>query len=140
MLSGAMRLILLAVLLLPTGVAGQERRSNERQTLIPYVGQEVLVVDTTLGERQFVNDDASLTYRVTLVAVMDDHLVVKRDVEGDKRSFVYPLAVIRRVLTAAEGKPLPPPQASLKLDGRGLDGAAVVECQDHLVTARAVSG
>jgi hypothetical protein len=89
-------------------LAGQGRRETNREVLAGYVGQEVLVVDTTSGEKQFLHEDANVVFRVRLVAVMDDHLVVMREVEGDRRAFVYPLSVVRRLVTMTEGKPLRP--------------------------------
>jgi hypothetical protein len=79
-----------------------------QRTLSAYVGQEVLVIDTTSGAEQFQDPDATLLYRVTLTDVQSDYFVVTRNVEGDKRSFVYPLAMVRRIITRRDGKPLHP--------------------------------
>jgi hypothetical protein len=88
--------------------SAQGDASRNRSILKPYVGQEVLVVDTTSGTSQFLHDDALLLYRLKLNAVQKDYIIVSRDVEGDKRAFVYPLSVIRRVTTASGGVPLRP--------------------------------
>ena len=90
------------------GASAQEGASRKRAILLPYVGQEVLVVDTTSGTSQFQHADALLLYRLKLNAVQRDYIIVSRDVEGDKRAFVYPLSVIRRVTTASGGLPLRP--------------------------------
>lgn len=100
--------ILLLIVTIPLLVAGQEGIERKRKALLEYVGQEVLLVDSTSGEKQFTHADARLLYRVTLVAVMQDHLVVARDIGGDKRAFVYPLAVVRRLVTMSENRPLRP--------------------------------
>lgn len=100
--------ILLLILGIPLLLQGQEGQERKRKALLEFVGQEVLVVDSTSGERQFLHQDARLLYRVTLVAVMQDHLVVAREIEGDKRAFVYPLSVIRRLVTKSDNRPLRP--------------------------------
>ena len=82
--------------------------SAQRAALLPFVGQEVLVVDTTSGTAQYQHDDALLAYRVKLDAVRQDYIIVSRNVEGDKRAFVYPLSLIRRIRTDADGHPLRP--------------------------------
>jgi hypothetical protein len=82
--------------------------SAQRAALLPFVGQEVLVVDTTSGDTQFQHTDALLVYRLKLDAVRQDFIIVSRNVEGDKRAFVYPLSVIRRIRTDADGHPLRP--------------------------------
>jgi hypothetical protein len=109
-----MRLLALSGLLLGTLLAcspaarAQESPARHRTVLLPYVGQEVLVIDTTGGDSQYQHSDALLLYRLTLNAVRKDYIIVSRDVEGDKRAFVYPLTRIRRVTTASGGAPLRP--------------------------------
>jgi len=101
--------VLLVALLVFHGEArAQESPSRHRATLLPYVGQEVLVVDTTGGTPQFQSSDALQLFRLTLDAVRRDYIMVSRNTEGDKRSFIYPLARIRRVTTASGGVPLRP--------------------------------
>jgi hypothetical protein len=101
---GGLLFLFLAVPLLLSG----QGRESQRRTLLGYVGQEVLVVDSTSGEKQFGHADALLLYRVTLVAVMQDHLVVARNIEGDKRAFIYPLATVRRLVTMEDNHPVRP--------------------------------
>lgn len=104
----AFGLVLLASAGFAPGASAQGVPSRYRAALLPFVGQEVLVVDTTSGTTQFHHDDALLVYRLTLNAVQKDYIIVSRNVEGDKRAFVYPLSVIRRVTTARGGVPLRP--------------------------------
>ena len=101
-------LILGAVLGFSPGAQAQESSARHRSMLLPYVGQEVLVVDTSSGTTQYQHSDALLLYRLTLNAVRRDYIIVSRNVEGDKRAFVYPLANVRRVTTATGGVPLRP--------------------------------
>ncbi len=86
----------------------QDRYAEHRATLSKYVGQDVLILDTTSGSSQFQNADALQTLRLKLNSVYGDYIVVSRNVEGDRRDFVYPLAVIRRIRTVSEGRPLRP--------------------------------
>ncbi len=86
----------------------QGRYAEQRATLGKFVGQDVLILDTTSGSSQFQNADAVQTLRLRLNSVQDDYIVVSRNVEGDRRDFVYPLAVIRRIRTMSEGRPLRP--------------------------------
>ncbi len=88
--------------------SGQDRLSQQRTTLLRYVGQDILLVDTTSGGSQFQHSDALLTFRLRLDAVQRDYMIVSRNVEGDKRDFVYPLGVIRRIRTVSDGVPLRP--------------------------------
>jgi hypothetical protein len=37
--------------------------------------------------------------------VKDDYIVVRRTTQTDKRSFIYPMSVIRRVIFAYDRKP-----------------------------------
>jgi hypothetical protein len=106
--AGRLLIAPLLLLLVPALLAGQGRRGTNREVLAGYVGQEVLLVDTTSGEKQFLHDDANVAYRVRLVAVMEDHLVVMREAEGDRRAFIYPLSLVRRLVTMTEGKSLRP--------------------------------
>ena len=96
------------LLLIPAGLKAQSSTQIQRELLAGYTGQQVLVVDTTSGTEQFHHQDALLLYRVTLVDVRGDYIIVTRDVEGDKRSFLYPLSVVRRVVTKMNGRPLRP--------------------------------
>jgi hypothetical protein len=99
---------LLLVLAPPPRLSAQGSSEGHRSVLSAYSGQQVLVVDTTSGTEQFQHQDALLLYRVTLQEVNNDYIIVTRNVEGDKRSFLYPLSVIRRVVTRMNGRPLRP--------------------------------
>jgi hypothetical protein len=101
-------LLLIALLVFHGEGRAQESPSRHRATLLRYVGQEVLVVDTTGGIPQFQSTDALQLFRLTLDAVRRDYIMVSRNTEGDKRTFIYPLVRIRRVTTASAGVPLRP--------------------------------
>jgi hypothetical protein len=101
-------LALLVGLVAPPCVSAQESSEDQRSVLSAYTGQQVLVVDTTSGTEQFHHQDALLLYRVTLQEVNRDYIIVTRNVEGDKRSFLYPLSVVRRVVTRMNGRPMRP--------------------------------
>lgn len=91
-----------------TSADAQDRYSRQRATLRQFVGQDVLVIDSTSGGSQFHHADASRAFRLTLDAVQRDYIMVSRNVEGDKRDFVYPLGTIRRIRTVSNGLPLRP--------------------------------
>ena len=86
----------------------QDRSAQHSATLRQYVGQDVLILDTTSGTSQFQNTDAVQTLRLRLNSVQRDYIIVSRNVEGDRRDFVYPLAAIRRIRTVSHGRPLRP--------------------------------
>ncbi len=86
----------------------QGRNAEYSETLRKFIGQDVLILDTTSGSSQFQNADALQTLRLRLNSVQDDYIIVSRDVDGDKRDFVYPLAAIRRIRTVSDGRPLRP--------------------------------
>jgi hypothetical protein len=99
-------LVGLAELSNPADLAGQTRRPPTlREFLLQYKGREVLIIDKTTGVEQFVAGDPSKAYSVTLVDLQSDYMVVTRNTEQDKRSFVYPLSVIRRIIYLFDGKP-----------------------------------
>jgi hypothetical protein len=88
-------LVGLAELSNPADLAGQTRRPPTlREFLLQYKGREVLIIDKTTGVEQFVAGDPQ-----------SDYMVVTRNTEQDKRSFVYPLSVIRRIIYLFDGKP-----------------------------------
>lgn len=99
---------LLVMLVAPPWLLAQGSSEDQRSVLSAYTGQQVLVVDTTSGTEQFHHQDALLLYRVTLKEVNKDYIIVTRNVEGDKRSFLYPLSVVRRVVTRMNGRPMRP--------------------------------
>ena len=83
----------------------QKKPSSIREFLMQFKGKEVFVMDKTTGVEQFVNGDASKAYSVVLNDVQTDYIVVTRDTETDKRTFLYPLTVIRRIIFQNNGKP-----------------------------------
>ena len=96
------------LLLISGHLEAQSTSQIQRELLSSYMGQEVLVVDTTSGTEQFHHQDALLLYKVTLDDVRRDYIIVTRDIEGDKRSFLYPLSLVKRVVTKMNGRPLRP--------------------------------
>ncbi len=88
--------------------SAQDRYAEQSATLRQFVGQDVLILDTTSGSSQFQHTDALQTLRLKLDAVQKDYVIVSRSVQGDHRNFVYPLAAIRRIRTVSEGRPLRP--------------------------------
>jgi len=104
-----MPLLLAALIILASNYAdAQTGQPTLRDTLSAYVGQELLIVDTTSGQEQFHSNDATLVYRLTLRDVRNEYIIVSRNVEGDKRYFLYPLRVIRRITTIMNGRPVRP--------------------------------
>jgi hypothetical protein len=85
--------------------AAQRRPPTMREFLAQFRGREVLVMDRTGGIEQFAGGEAAKAYTVILNDVQNDYMVVTRDAESDKRSFVYPLSVIRRIIFAFDNKP-----------------------------------
>ena len=100
-------IVLLAALvsLLGETLFAQETPSNLQSFLLRHVGEEVLMMDRTGGVEQFVGGEASKAYTVVLDAVKDDFIVVRRTTQTDKRSFIYPMSVIRRIIFAYDRKP-----------------------------------
>ncbi len=86
-------------------MAQQRRPSALREFLTLYRGKEILMMDKTGGVEQFAGGEAAKAYTVRLDDVLNDYLIVSRETENDKRSFVYPLSVIRRVIFLYDGKP-----------------------------------
>jgi hypothetical protein len=101
-------LLAAAILLASTPAESQVGQLAMMDTLSAYVGQEVLVVDTTSGQEQFHHSDATLVYRLTLRDVRSEFILVSRNVEADKRYFLYPLRVVRRITTIMNGRPVRP--------------------------------
>jgi hypothetical protein len=73
--------------------------------LLQYKGRDIQIMDKTGGSEQFVGGDPNKTYVLTLVDVQNDHIVVARNTPTDRRMFVYPISVIRRIIFAYDGKP-----------------------------------
>jgi hypothetical protein len=83
----------------------QQTPSTFRLFLLDHVGEDILMMDRTGGVEQFVGGEASKAYTVVLESVKDDYIVVRRTTQTDKRSFIYPMSVIRRVIFAYDRKP-----------------------------------
>jgi hypothetical protein len=100
-------LLVLGIILLgstPESLA-QKRPATLRDFLVQYKGKEIQIMDRTGGTEQFVAGDPTKTYVLTLVEVQDDYIVVSRNTSSDKRAFVYPISVIRRIIFAYDWKP-----------------------------------
>ena len=76
-----------------------------REFLLQYRGREILMMDNTGGVEQFTGGEATKSYTVRLDDVLIDYFVVTRNSDSDKRSFVYPMSVIKRVIFLYDGKP-----------------------------------
>ena len=61
-------------------------------------------MDRTGGVEQFAGGESSKAYAVILDSVKEDYLVVRGNTQTDKRSFIYPLSVIRRIIFAYDQK------------------------------------
>jgi hypothetical protein len=83
----------------------QKRPATLKDFLVQYKGKEIQIMDRTGGTEQFVAGDPTKTYVLTLVEVQDDYIVVSRNTSSDKRVFVYPISVIRRIIFAYDWKP-----------------------------------
>jgi hypothetical protein len=93
-------------MMLPMGDAAAQRRPGTiREFLLQYKGREVQIVDKTGGAEQFVAGDPSKSYTLTLNDVENDYIIVTRNTATDKRTFVYPIAIIRRIIYQFDGKP-----------------------------------
>ena len=98
-------LLLCALAAVPDMAAAQKRPPSLKDFLSQYRGREIQIMDKTGGTEQFVTGDPTKTYVVVLVDVQNDYIVVARNTNSDKRSFVYPISVIRRIIYAFDGKP-----------------------------------
>jgi hypothetical protein len=85
--------------------AAQKRPAKLREFLLQYRGKEIQIIDNTGGTEQFVAGDPSKTYTITLNEVESDYIVVSRNTATDKRTFIYPLTIIRRIIYEHDGKP-----------------------------------
>jgi hypothetical protein len=105
------RIITLAILcatwlaVAPSPASAQKRPATMREFLQQYRGKEIHIVDKTGGSEQFVSGNPSKAYVLTLVDVETDHIVVSRDSDTDKRTFLYPISLIRRIIYLYDGKP-----------------------------------
>lgn len=83
----------------------QRKPPSLREFLLQYRGRDILMMDKTGGVEQFSGGEAAKAYTVRLDDVLTDYFVVTRDSDTDKRSFVYPISVVRRVIYLYDGKP-----------------------------------
>jgi hypothetical protein len=103
----AIALLLLGMVLLgsTSESLAQKRPATLKDFLLQYKGKEIQMMDRTGGTEQFVAGDPTKTYVLTLVEVQDDYIIVSRNTSSDKRVFVYPISVIRRIIFAYDWKP-----------------------------------
>jgi hypothetical protein len=105
------RIITLAILcatwlaVAPSPASAQKRPATMREFLLQYRGKEINIVDRTGGNEQFVSGNAAKAYVLILVDVGTDHFIVSRDSATDKRTFLYPISLIRRIIYLYDGKP-----------------------------------
>jgi hypothetical protein len=92
-------------MLVGSEAAAQKRPPSLREFLLQYKGRDVLMMDKTGGVEQFTGGEAAKAYTVRMDDVLQDYFVVTRDSDTDKRSFVYPMSVLRRVIYLYDGKP-----------------------------------
>lgn len=98
-------LVLLGMALSGTDALAQRKPPSLREFLLQYKGRDVLMMDKTGGVEQFTGGEAAKAYTVRLDDVLNDYIVVTRDSDTDKRSFVYPISIVRRVIFLYDGKP-----------------------------------
>jgi hypothetical protein len=97
--------VLLALVLVPTVSSFAQRRPPTlREFLQQYRGKEILIMDKTGGVEQFSGGEAAKAYTLTLNDVQNDYIVVTRETDADKRSFVYPISIIRRIIFQYDGR------------------------------------
>jgi hypothetical protein len=97
--------ILLGLALNAGDAVAQRRPPMLREFLLQYKGRDILMMDKTGGVEQFTGGEAAKAYTVRLDDVLNDYFVVTRDSDTDKRSFAYPISVVRRVIFLYDGKP-----------------------------------
>ncbi len=98
--------VLMALTVVSTAQApAQKKASTIREFLLQYKGKEILIQDRTGGVEQFVGGDATKAYNLTLNDVQTDYMIVSRNTDTDKRTFLYPLSLIRRIIYLYDGKP-----------------------------------
>lgn len=85
--------------------AAQKHPTQLRDFLLQYKGREIQIVDKTGGTEQFNSGDPTKTYTLLLNDVESDYIIVTRNTSTDKRTFVYPISVIRRIIYEFDGKP-----------------------------------
>jgi hypothetical protein len=99
-------LFLLIFALVPSTALSQKRNPPSlKEFLSTYKGKEILILDKATGVEQYVGGDATKAYNLTLNDVQNDYIVVSRTTETDKRTFVYPMSVIRRIIYLYDNRP-----------------------------------
>jgi hypothetical protein len=104
----ALMLFVVTVTVLVSSVGQAQASRNPasfKEFLLQYKGRDVLIVDRTGGQEQFTSGESSKAYLLTLRDVQNDYFVVSRNVENDKRTFAYPMSVIRRIIFQYDNKP-----------------------------------
>jgi hypothetical protein len=99
--------VVMVTVLVSSVAHGQANRNpaSFREFLLQYKGKEVLIIDRTGGQEQFTSGESSKAYLLVLRDVQNDYFVVTRNVENDKRTFAYPMTVIRRIIFQYDNKP-----------------------------------
>ena len=97
--------LLCSFILLPSAAPAQKHPPSLREFLAGYKGKEIQILDKTGGTEQFAGGDASKSYTLLLNDVQNDYIIVSRNTNTDKRTFLYPLSVIRRVIFQFDGRP-----------------------------------
>lgn len=85
--------------------AAQKRPGQLRDFLLQFKGKEIQIIDNTGGTEQYASGDPSKSYTLTLNEVESDYFVVSRNTATDKRTFIYPMSVIRRIIYKFDSKP-----------------------------------
>ena len=93
--------------------AAQKRPGQLRDFLLQFKGKEIQIIDNTGGTEQYASGgteqyasgDPSKAYTLTLNEVESDYFVVSRNTATDKRTFIYPMSVIRRIIYKFDSKP-----------------------------------
>jgi len=76
-----------------------------REFLARQAGKEILLVNISSDSLQFADADSTQRYVVVLDAVTGDFFTVHRSTPGDRRSFAFPIADIRRITYLWGGRP-----------------------------------
>ncbi|HTR99861.1 MAG TPA: hypothetical protein VML00_08925 [Bacteroidota bacterium] len=98
------------LLLLLTGGGGrcavaQKLPGTFREFLAQQSGKEILLVTMLSDSLQYDDADSTERYVVVLDGVSGDFFTVHRTAQGDHRSFVFPIADIRRITYLWGGRP-----------------------------------
>lgn len=94
-----------ALILSSTESMAQKRPGSIREFLLQYKGKEIQILDKTGGVEQFASTESNKAYTLVLNDVLSDHIIVTRATESDKRTFLYPISVIRRIIFMYDDRP-----------------------------------